>query len=327
MLPKLSHPLYKVIPFENYFMLMVLSGLPAKEIKSFLIHGAFNLLSDELLKYITDQCRSHPGWEVVIASNRSNYSRGYEINVPDEILEDFRFPDYARDIVNWFDNKFHKRTFSGFGRVKKILERWDERAFVETAALENIPMASMVKKWNASHEVKNMKFSSRTLAVYYYYYWNVTWKHLDSQRTTVHDVLDYININKKSKFYDIHRYMAFRQPVELFHYFGLMSNVERIQTNKSILGDAVKVIRTAQRNGLPVPDYASDLFKTINAELALHARDEKDVDVYRVEVERIISRVSVVHKERESIVDLNRPEILEEQAPVPELDKPFNVKK
>ena len=101
-----------------------------------------------------------------------------------------------------------------------------------------------------------------------------------------------------------------------------MTNSERIGVNKMILGDAVKVIRDAQRKSVPVPVEAVDLFKTVNSELVVLDREKKNVDSYRNEMDRIMERISVTKKERESIDTLRQ--IAYETSVSPVQDKPYN---
>jgi hypothetical protein len=305
---------------------MILSGLPLPEIKSLLVQASFNGFTDDIFNMIEKKCRLIPGGATMIDVNRIAYPKGGVILINDSVVESFKFKLFTIDFFHFFDNRRHKVGNSGFYRAKKILERWDERAYIECAVLESISILDMTKKWNVIHMRKNQRLALKVAAAYIYYFWNVTSTEMARSKFSIHEVLDYINIDKKSQFYNIHRYLAFRQPEELYHYFGLMSSGERVTVNKNILGDAVKTIRVAQRQGRPIPADAIDLFKVVNAELATVEKDSQDADVYRAELERIMDRIQVVQKVRESLEDIKKEK--SEFTPVEiEKDEPFYPKK
>jgi len=312
----------RVIPFYHYIRLMMMCGLVRDEMKSILLSMNFNTLPEEVWDRIEDGIRSDPAVDILIRQNRRKRTMREHTLIPDRFLETFKAKDMAIMLMHSFDIKRHRNRRSHTKRAKHILDKWEEREYIECAASQGIPLSIIKERWNSYHGEAYNKLSLRALAAFYYFFWDVSEKTLDSLGATKQDLLDYLVLNKRSPWYSNHRYLLYRQPIELFHYFGLMTNEERVGVNRLLLGDAVKEIRAAQRTSKPVPPEAVDLFKTVNSELVAIDKEKKSVDSYRDEMDRIFSRVKVVKRERESIDEIRKKTY--EFSTSPELDTPYN---
>jgi hypothetical protein len=232
-------------------------------------------------------------------------------------------PEIAHDVMGYMTGA---RTSNNIGLgTSKILKMFTTdriRKFVEIAALVGISPES-IRQHLATLEPNYGAWGLRPVMSYLKFFWDATRLTFKENNVRMCDIREYLTISPDSRYYDPHMVYLDGSEDDVLAYFGLADYSTIQRKNKSlhgkIGGKIMDYFDDKTRRIIP-SDYIK-LFVHLDTQIQEQESQDKGMEAYRKELQRIFDRVEYVKDAYRTMDELN--EIYITKDPRIETDEPY----
>jgi hypothetical protein len=316
----------RIIPHKRYIMSMMMSGLSDKDINIITACEGFNHPADSMMVQIRDECETIPGAKEMIAANTEGILKKAKPVIAKEVLDNFKYGEYFEDLVyHGMGYPRKKHACSKFNMISRILSQRRLRAFIEIAAIINMPLKDIRDGWQKIAPGKNNMISNYKLGCYYYYYWGFTMSRMNSvgAKRDV-DIASYLRLDNTNMYYMPHRSLMFQSPEVIYGYFGIMTSEDKLRLEKEEWGRCHSLIVDAlDKKSYSLPPWVVAEHARI-ANVIENEEGQEGKEYYREQLERIFSR-AVTRTQDHTLSDIyrNKKRLSRE----PEGDEEYTIKR
>jgi hypothetical protein len=310
------------IPHRNYVKLMLLAGVPIVAtndqmmcVTDILYQYEFNIHPVEYYEDIENEIKGNRSEFNMMNTNLPIYEhnsvhRKQCDKKPVYINPIVKGTLFMADVAIVMIHVFHGLSCKP-GKIahnlSMIMNNDNYRQYIEVMLTKGVPLYAIAKYLNAK-ETPTFKVSDQEVRFYRRYIWDWT-PGSEFNGTPLREVYAYINLNRDSRYYRMHRaLMAIQDFDEVLVVVGAYGDNEHKVINKKMFGLSSARMLKGLREGTKVRDYYVKAYMHADAAIAEERRSEETNDL-RTKMDTLFASVTTVSEKRKTL-----DEVIEEEA-------------